>query len=110
MTDLHSRLLAELMKPDRFVTSSLLKVSEMAEKSASHRLASILRMIAEDEGLRERIAQIIYNASGARESYNHVKLRREVEGKEFPAPHMWPAFTASAAALSVLLSILPEEK
>jgi hypothetical protein len=92
MTDLHSRLLAELMKPDRYGASTIAgpplppKNVTLAEWNASHRLASILRMIAEDEGA----AILVCESLGWFCSDSNVEK--------------------ALAALSALLSILPEEK
>jgi hypothetical protein len=113
MTDLHSRLLAELMKPDRFVTSSILKVSEMAEKSASHRLASILRMIAEDEGALKAIAFAICRSGKFEcgEGRCAVLCMDYLGDKPKECGHALRIHgKLASAALSSLLSILPEEK
>ncbi len=58
---LFDRLLAELMKPDRFGISTVMSVPSgkarelLVLKNAEHRLASILKMIAEDEGMLEKM-------------------------------------------------------
>ncbi len=117
MTDLHSRLLAELMKPDRYlmrghdvcgfrvidnasprVVDNFVGEDKYDEASsfcsrlnASHRLVSILRMIAED--LPEEAIGKAYSGFYA----NGVKTcstRKAIK----------------AAIAIALLSILPEEK
>ncbi len=102
MTDIHSRLLAELKQDGPYYASgfSVFHENKVVKSfalfadaknaavglNASHRLASILRMIAEDEGMRKLVARDICAASG---------LDVEHEAR---------------AALLTLLSILPEEK
>jgi hypothetical protein len=126
VTDLHERLLAELMKPGPYrLRSAECETAVVVRRStgetvcrpewepvalricdrlnASHRLASILRMIADDEGMREPVAR----------EYGRFLTEKFPDSRGYDAlsPHeIEIAHGAAAAALSALLSILPEEK
>jgi hypothetical protein len=127
MTDLYDRVLAELMKPGPYRLRSAecdtavvvrqstgetvcrperepvaLRICERL--NASHRIASILRMIAEDEGVRADVAKSIWRHGGMAMDTGKCDL----DTSDLEACH--PVGCYAQAALSALLSILPEEK